>query len=390
MLNRELAQNIVNKMMEVIPYNVNIMNHKGVIIGSGDSSRIGMIHNGALEALRVKKVVEISKDGDKVKSGVNSPIFFREKAIGVIGITGNPKNVRQFTQLVTVTAELLINQEYTLNKHIVKERLKEEFIYEWLYSKEAYDLEFIQRGANVGIDISLDRIILVLEFQKDQFKEIIKKIKRFIKEDEYYINLTSNRIVVILLDNNLLFKRLKELKEIMSDTNSKIGLSSKHKIISKSMNEAVEAVDIGSKLYENEFFYDYKKVKVFSYLDNFLDEEDWKIIKNKILEENMGEELLETFISYMKHSGERKKTAESLHIHRNTLNYRLERIEEITGLSFDNYLDLFQFLIAYIVSQLKYKKDFFVRLHKEHLFILVILNTDFEYENLYNENRQYK
>ena len=175
----------------------------------------------------------------------------------------------------------------------------------------------------------------------------------FIKEDEYYINLTSNRIVVILLDNNLLFKRLKELKEIMSDTNSKIGLSSKHKIISKSMNEAVEAVDIGSKLYKNEFFYDYKKVKVFSYLDNFLDEEEWKIIKNKILEENMGEELLETFISYMKHSGERKKTAESLHIHRNTLNYRLERIEKITGLSFDNYLDLFQFLIAYIVSQLK-------------------------------------
>ncbi len=45
----------------------------------------------------------------------------------------------------------------------------------------------------------------------------------------------------------------------MSDTNSKIGLSSKHKIISKSMNEAVEAVDIGSKLYKNEFFYDYKK-----------------------------------------------------------------------------------------------------------------------------------
>ena len=139
----------------------------------------------------------------------------------------------------------------------------------------------------------------------------------------------------------------------VGDTNSKIGLSSKHKIISKSMNEAVEAVDIGSKLYKNEFFYDYKKVKVFSYLDNFLDEEEWKIIKNKILEENMGEELLETFISYMKHSGERKKTAESLHIHRNTLNYRLERIEEITGLSFDNYLDLFQFLIAYIVSQLK-------------------------------------
>lgn len=353
MLNRELAQNIVNKMMDVIPYNVNIMNHQGIIIGSGDSNRIGMLHNGALEALKVKKVIEIYKDDDKVKSGVNSPIFFRDKVIGVIGITGNPKKVRQFTQLVTVTAELLINQEYTLNKHIVKERLKEEFIYEWLYSKEAYDLEFIQRGANIGIDISLERVVLVVEFTKDKFKDTIKIIKRFIKEHEYYINLTSNKIVIILMDNHLLYKRLKELKEIMSNTNSKIGLSAKHKIISKSMNEAIEAVDVGKKLYRDEFFYEYSKVKVFRFLDNFLDEEEWKLIKNRILEENMGEELMETFTSYMKHSGERKKTAESLHIHRNTLNYRLEKIEEITGLSFDNYLDLFQFMITYIVNELK-------------------------------------
>lgn len=353
MLNRELAQNIVNKMMDVIPYNVNIMNHQGIIIGSGDSNRIGMLHNGALEALKVKKVIEIYKDDDKVKSGVNSPIFFREKVIGVIGITGNPKKVRQFTQLVTVTAELLINQEYTLNKHIVKERLKEEFIYEWLYSKETYDLEFIQRGANIGIDISLERVVLVVEFTKDRFKDTVKIIKRFIKEHEYYINLTSNKIVIILIDNHLLYKRLKELKEIMSNTNSKIGLSARHKIISKSMNEAIEAVDFGKKLYKDEFFYEYSKVKVFRFLDNFLDEEEWKLIKNRILEENMGEELMETFTSYMKHSGERKKTAESLHIHRNTLNYRLEKIEEITGLSFDNYLDLFQFMITYIVNELK-------------------------------------
>ncbi|EGT3616329.1 carbohydrate diacid regulator [Clostridium perfringens] len=353
MLNRELAQNIVNKMMEVIPYNVNIMNDKGIIIGSGDSSRIGTLHNGALEALEVKKVIEISKDGDNGKSGVNSPIFFRDKAIGVIGITGNPKKVRQFTQLVTVTAELLINQEYTLNKHIIKERLKEEFLYEWLYSKGMYDLEFIQRGANVGVDISLDRIILVLEFKKDEFEDNVKMVKRFIKEDEYYINLTSNRIVMILLDNNLLYKRLKELKEAMRGTSSKIGLSARHKIISKSTNEAVEAVDIGKKLYKDEFFYEYSKVKVFSFLDNFLNEEEWKVIKNKILKENMGEELLETFTAYMKYNGERKKTAEALHIHRNTLNYRLEKIEEITGLSFDNYLDLFQFMITYIVNELK-------------------------------------
>ncbi|MGG5461059.1 CdaR family transcriptional regulator [Clostridium sp. B9] len=353
MLDRELAQNIVNKMMEVIPYNVNIMNHEGIIIGSGDSSRIGTLHNGALEALRVRKVVEILNDEDKVKAGVNSPIIFRDKVIGVIGITGNPKNVRQFTQLVTVTAELLINQEYTLNKHIVKERLKEEFIYEWLYLKENYDGEFIQRGANVNIDISLDRIVAVLEFEKEDFKELIKKVKRFIKDDEYYINLTSNRIVMLLLDNSILEKRLRELKGIIRDTNSRVGLSTNHKVILKSMKEAVEAVDIGGKLYKNEIFHEYNKIKLFSILEDFICLEEWEDLRNRILKENMGQELLETFTTYMKLSGERKKTAETLHIHRNTLNYRLEKIEEITGLSFDSYLDLFQFMVTYIVNEIR-------------------------------------
>ena len=48
MLSKKLAQSIVDKMMNVIPYNVNIMNHKGIIIGSGDVSRIGYIHEGAV------------------------------------------------------------------------------------------------------------------------------------------------------------------------------------------------------------------------------------------------------------------------------------------------------------------------------------------------------
>lgn len=61
MLSKELAQSIVNKVMEVIPYNVNIMDEDGVIIGSGDSSRIGSLHEGALEALKNKKQLRFLK-----------------------------------------------------------------------------------------------------------------------------------------------------------------------------------------------------------------------------------------------------------------------------------------------------------------------------------------
>lgn len=354
MLSRELAQNIVNKMMDVIPYNVNIMNDKGIIIGSGDLSRLGSLHNGALEALKLKSVIEIFKDDDKIKSGVNSPIFFRKKVIGVIGITGRPNDVRQFTRLVTVTAELLINQEYTLNKHVLKERLKEEFIYEWLYLKEEYDREFIQRGLNVGIDISVRRIVLVLEFKKEEFNILINKIKRFIKDGEECINLASNKIAILLIENNNLRKRFLKLEDFLNSTGSKVGISEKNKILSKSIKEAVAALEVGKKLYNNRIFYNYKRIKSFHGFDNFINKEEIDEFVELINKENIGEELLETFLTYIKFNGERKKISEELHIHRNTLNYRLERIEEITGFSFRNYLDLFQLIGKYIGFKLNY------------------------------------
>lgn len=63
-------------------------------IWSEDSSRIGSLHNGALDDLKFKSVIEFFLDDHKIKSFKNSPVFFREKVIGIIG---NPNDVRQFT-----------------------------------------------------------------------------------------------------------------------------------------------------------------------------------------------------------------------------------------------------------------------------------------------------
>ena len=49
-----------------------------------------------------------------------------------------------------------------------------------------------------------------------------------------------------------------------------------------------------------------------------------------------GEELIRTLYAYFERNGNLKKTANALYIHRNTLLYRLERIQEITGLNLDN------------------------------------------------------
>ena len=46
MLSKSLAQKIVDRMMDIIPYNVNLMDKNGVIIASGDKDRINTLHLG--------------------------------------------------------------------------------------------------------------------------------------------------------------------------------------------------------------------------------------------------------------------------------------------------------------------------------------------------------
>jgi len=46
--------------------------------------------------------------------------------------------------------------------------------------------------------------------------------------------------------------------------------------------------------------------------------------------------LMETIIAYFRHHGNVSQTAEALYIHRNTLSYRLDRIQEMTGQDLDN------------------------------------------------------
>ncbi|MFC9769197.1 CdaR family transcriptional regulator [Rhodococcus jostii] len=109
----ELAQRIVDQVTPSLPYNVNIMDEHGRIIGSADRERVGAMHEGALEALRLRKVVRIRAGSDEsgTKPGVNIPLVFDDQVIGVVGVTGEPVDVEPIADVLVLTVELLLRQE---------------------------------------------------------------------------------------------------------------------------------------------------------------------------------------------------------------------------------------------------------------------------------------
>ncbi|MDO5516772.1 MAG: sugar diacid recognition domain-containing protein [Clostridium sp.] len=347
MLSKKLAQNIVDKMMDVIPYNVNIMNDKGIIIGSGDIKRIGQIHNGALEALERNEIVEILEDEEEIKAGVNIPILFREKIVGVIGITGLPNVVKHLGKLVSVTTELLINQEYSISEHIISEKLKEEFIYEWINYEDNYNENFIEKGKSFGVDVLLRRAAILVEYNEADYKKCSGILSCILDENEYMVNLSSHRIVILINEINI-SRKIKNIKERLKNICIKMAVGRVNSIIYKSVKDSIKALELGGKLYKDISVYYYSQIQFYHDMDKFFCKEKQDRIIELIRNESKNEDLLETFLAFMECSGERTAAAKTIHIHRNTLNYRLKKIEEITKLSFDNYIELFQLMKSYL------------------------------------------
>jgi hypothetical protein len=102
------------------------------------------------------------------------------------------------------------------------------------------------------------------------------------------------------------------------------------------MLQIVKSMDLGGCVfdYQDYFFYDllsaYPRDRMLSaYCHPAL-----RILKNRDREKST--HLYETLIAYVTHGFNMKETADALFIHRNTLSYRRQKIEELTGLNFDD------------------------------------------------------
>ena len=61
LLDASLAQSIVDRAMQILRTNVNVMDERGLIIASGDRARIGTRHEGALLVLAQGRAVEVDE-----------------------------------------------------------------------------------------------------------------------------------------------------------------------------------------------------------------------------------------------------------------------------------------------------------------------------------------
>ncbi len=127
--------------------------------------------------------------------------------------------------------------------------------------------------------------------------------------------------------------------------------------ISTGYLEAWETLDIGKKLYQSDFALTHTDMVSYHLVKRFLTSMNRPNLYEEVYaplvlyDNEKSGELVLTLETYIKCNFSRTKTAEKLHIHRNSLNYRLQKIEELLGKNLDA-IDTFPLLLASISHRL--------------------------------------
>ncbi|MBS8267787.1 CdaR family transcriptional regulator [Halomonas litopenaei] len=369
-LSAELAQQIIDKTQDILDANINVMDARGVIIASGDHTRLGTLHDGAVLALKHGRELEISEnDVDAFKGarpGINLLLQCAGKTVGVLGITGSPPLVRQAARLVKVTAEMLVEQADMLSQLEWAKRHREGFILSWVNAE--LSLEQLHDWAErLGIDVACQRLAVLIELDRGSPSadlEAMQRLMALLAHDRLVTQVSPHRVLLLQpvtgqagRHEDGALSGLGETIDVLLARLARHALDGVKVAVGRAFNapgdlhlsfeSARQVLAIGKRQFPERSTYHYDELRLpvlLSPLSEGWQGEQLREAVERIRDADSHGRLLKTLAMLIEHEGNLSRCADALHVHRNTLRYRLDRIHEITGISphcFTGLVELF-------------------------------------------------
>lgn len=164
-LDAQQAAQILREMKSLVHHDINLIDTRGIIFASTNPARAGQLHPGALHLLQ-EGLSELNirrNDGSGMQPGVNLPIYLDGRPEGVIGITGDPDEVGVFGGVIRRMLEIMQEDLRRRDLDNAVEQARALFLENWLFSPEPDWRELEQRGRLLEIDIRQPYILLRIQ-----------------------------------------------------------------------------------------------------------------------------------------------------------------------------------------------------------------------------------
>jgi carbohydrate diacid regulator len=231
-------------------------------------------------------------------------------------------------------------------------------------------VDIYMRASKLHIDNSVSRVVYLIESRNDSdtnqnVMDIVRNMFP-VKGKDFITAVDENNIILVkdLSEESDKENALHQIAGSIVDTLNSEALGKVHvasgsivqdlKDISKSYKEAKMALDVGKIFYAEKYIIDYNRLGIGRLiyqlplpLCKMYIEEIFKDIRI----EDFDEETLNTINKFFENSLNVSETSRQLYIHRNTLVYRLDKLQKNTGLDVRVFDDAITFKIALMVAK---------------------------------------
>lgn len=209
MLLESLAKELVRVASELVGgRTINIMNTEGYIIASTEPERIGTFHQGALEAVRTGKAVNIQRSElanyPGAKEGCNMPLRVCGTVIGVVGMYGDPAEIQYLAHLLEVYAAMYYQLEAMASPKLSSTELRSRILSDLLFPKENSQADACYLMRAQGIHLTPPLVVAVLSkstgapLSLPQDQGMLSKLEEYLQPQQDLSGIISDRLVLVL------------------------------------------------------------------------------------------------------------------------------------------------------------------------------------------------
>ena len=234
-------------------------------------------------------------------------------------------------------------------------------------------VDIYNRAKKLHIGIEVRRVVFLIEINRDKDGNELEKIRGLFggKSKDFVTAVDEKNIIVVKeLADNEQYEDLRKTAEVIlnlfrADGNS-VHISygtviNELKEVSRSYKEARMALDVGKIFFEEQNIIAYSQLGI-GRLIYQLPIPLCKMFIKEIFDgkspDEFDEEILTTINKFFENSLNVSETSRQLYIHRNTLVYRLDKLQKSTGLDLRVFEDAITFKIALmVVKYMKYMES---------------------------------
>ena len=337
-VDQTLAQQIVNTVKDVCGYDINFINRTGIIFASTNPSRIGTFHEIGKRAAALGTMLEVTQNDSftGTRQGINLPVYHNGRMLAVIGITGDPQETRKYAYLAERMTLLLI-REQELNAFSRTQADKKHFAVTSLMREDPSDREYLTECLNeFRIDPNSPKRFLILQVNSRYNLMNLSLLEQKIHQLFAQIGITlftfsyPREFFAIaeerdFLKNEFLLQTFaRKNPELIQIAAGRTCTLFQLPLSCESARTALKSLENSA---DNYVVFDHLTLELILSSAGKTNKEEFlrKTIAMLTAEE---QKLLQVYFSEdMSLSG----TCETLYLHKNTLQYRLNRIHEKTG-----------------------------------------------------------